>query len=160
LRSLNGAFSFEGGDALFFGDMLFVGTGYRASVSSCEELSAKLDIDVFPLRLVDPDFYHLDMCFFPLDNETAFYYPGAFSPNSVNLLKRLVKNLYPLTKKEVYGYAANSFATEDTVIIQTGNPSFKAVLKRLGKQVVEVDMSEFKKAGGGIHCLINVLERN
>lgn len=159
-RSLNGAFSFEGGDALFFGDMLFVGTGYRANVSSCEELSTKLDIDVFPLRLVDPDFYHLDMSFFPLDNETAFYYPPAFSKNSENLLKRLVKNLYPLTKKEVYGYAANSFTTENTVITQTGNPAFRAVLERLGKQVVEVDVSEFKKAGGGIHCLINVLERN
>lgn len=160
IRSLNGAFSFEGGDALFFEDMLFVGTGYRASVSSCEELATKLDIDVFPLRLIDPAFYHLDMCFFPLDNETAFYYPPAFSSNSVHLLKRLVKNLYPLTKEEVEGYAANSFVTENNVVIQTGNPSFKAVLSRLGKEVVEVDVSEFKKAGGGIHCLINVLERN
>ncbi len=160
IRSLSNAFSFEGGDALFLGNMLFVGTGFRANVGSCEELSNKLDVDVFPLRLVDPMFYHLDMCFLPVDNETAFYYPAAFSANSQNLLKRLVKNLYPFTKKEALGYAANSVVTEDIIITQTGNPSFKAMLRRLGKHVKEVNVSEFKKAGGGIHCLINVLERD
>src|SRR5579884_2869201 len=71
LRALSNIFPFEGGDALFFGDLLFVGTGFRASVASCEELAHKLEIDVMPLRLVDPYFYHLDMSFLPIDNQTA-----------------------------------------------------------------------------------------
>jgi N-dimethylarginine dimethylaminohydrolase len=158
-KALSNVFAFEGGDTLFFGDMLLVGTGFRASVGSCEELSEKLDIDVFPLRLVDPNFYHLDMCFLPLDDQTAFCYPPAFSENSYSLLKKLVKNLHVLTKAEAEGFAANSFVSQDTVVTQTNLPSFKRKLESMGKRVVEVDVSEFNKAGGGIHCLINTLEK-
>ena len=159
-RSLSNIFPFEGGDTLFFGDdMLFVGTGFRASVSSCEELSRKLEIDVMPLRLVDPFFYHLDMGFLPIDDQTAFYYPPAFSTNSQNLLKRLVPNLIELSEEAVKAYAANSFVSGQDIIISAGTPkSFHDQLKQLGLRVHQVEVSEFKKAGGGIHCLINVLE--
>lgn len=152
-------FSFEGGDALFVGDTLFVGTGFRANVASCEELSKALDVDVVPLRLIDPKFYHLDMCFLPLDDETAFYYPAAFSTNSRSLLKKLIPSLYEISQAEAEGYSANSFVTDKTVVTQSGNPSFAKKLEQLGRRVIEVDLSEFKKAGGGIHCLINTLER-
>jgi N-dimethylarginine dimethylaminohydrolase len=159
LRALSNIFPFEGGDTLFFGDMLFVGIGFRASVSSCEELAQKLEIDVIPFRLVDPYFYHLDMAFLPIDMTTAFYYPAAFSPNSQNLLKRLVPNLYELSEDEANAYAANSFVSGKDIVIASGTPArFRNALKKLGLTIHEVDISEFKKAGGGIHCLINVLE--
>lgn len=159
LRALSNIFPFEGGDTLFIGDMLFVGTGFRASVASCEELAQKLEIDVMPLRLVDPYFYHLDMAFLPINHDTAFYYPAAFSENSQNLLKRLVPNLYELSKTAVTAYAANSFVSGQHIIISTGTPAtFRKQLIELGLTLHEVDVSEFKKAGGGIHCLINVLE--
>lgn len=159
LSSLSNIFPFEGGDTLFFNDMLFVGTGFRASVASCEELAQKLEIDVMPLRLLDPFFYHLDMAFLPIDRETAFYYPAAFSKNSRNLLKRLVPNLYELSKEAAEAYAANSFVSGKDILISAGIPqSFHDDLKKIGMKIHEVDISEFKKAGGGIHCLINVLE--
>jgi N-dimethylarginine dimethylaminohydrolase len=160
LRALSNIFPFEGGDTLFLHeDMLFVGTSFRASVASCEELAQKLEIDVIPLRLVDPQFYHLDMAFLAINPDTAFYYPAAFSENSQNLLKRLVPNLIPLSKEAVDAYAANSFVSGDNIIISKGTPaSFRNELKKLGLKTHEVDVSEFKKAGGGIHCLINVLE--
>jgi N-dimethylarginine dimethylaminohydrolase len=158
-RALSNIFPFEGGDTLFFGDMLMVGTGFRASVSSCEELAKKLEIDVIPLRLVDPYFYHLDMAFLPIDASTAFYYPAAFSTNSQHLLKRLVPNLLALSKEAVTAYAANSFVSGKDIIIASGTPdTFRDELQRLGLDIHEVDLGEFKKAGGGIHCLINVLE--
>lgn len=159
LRSLSNLFPFEGGDTLFLGDMLFVGTGFRASVASCEELSQKLSVDVIPLRLVDPYFYHLDMAFLPIDGSTAFYYPAAFSVNSQHTLKRLVPNLYALSKADANAYAANSFVSGKDIIIAANTPGrFRNNLKKLGLNVHELDISEFKKAGGGIHCLINVLE--
>lgn len=159
LRALSNIYPFEGGDTHFFGDMLFVGTGFRASVSSCEELAVKLEIDVIPLRLVDPYFYHLDMCFLPINCTTAFYYPAAFSKSSQNLIKRLVPNLYELSKEAVDAYAANSFVSGNDIIVSAGIPrSFHKDLKKLGLKVHEVSIDEFKKAGGGIRCLINVLE--
>jgi N-dimethylarginine dimethylaminohydrolase len=158
LRALSNIFPFEGGDTLFFGDMLLVGTGFRASLASCEELAEKLQTDVFPLRLINPNFYHLDMCFLPLDSDTAFYYPPAFSQNSRHLLQKLVKNLHEFSAEEAEGYAANSVVNDDIVTTQAGLHSFNQKLEALGKKVVEVDVSEFKKAGGGVHCLINALE--
>jgi N-dimethylarginine dimethylaminohydrolase len=160
LRSLSNIFPFEGGDTLFLGDdMLFVGTGFRASVASCEELAQKLEIDVMPLRLVDPYFYHLDMGFLPINHDTAFYYPPAFSQNSQNLLKRLIPNLHELSETAVKAYAANSFVSGQDIVISKGTPrDFHDALQQLGLRIHEVDVSEFKKAGGGIHCLINVLE--
>ncbi len=158
-RALSNIFPFEGGDTLFLGDMLFVGTGFRASVNSCEELAQKLVVDVVPLRLVDPRFYHLDMAFLPITADTAFYYPSAFSANSRLLLKRLVPNLLTLSKTAAEAYAANSFVSGSDVVVGAGMPNgFREDLKRLGLHVHEVDVGEFKKAGGGIHCLINVLE--
>lgn len=159
-RSLSNVFPFEGGDTLFCGNMLFVGTGFRASAGSCEELAQKLGVDVMPLRLVDPFFYHLDMGFLPIKADTAFYYPGAFSDNSQNLLKRLIPNLYELSEEAVRAYAANSFVSGRDIIITKGIPgtTFHNELRQLGLNIHEADISEFKKAGGGIHCLINVLE--
>jgi N-dimethylarginine dimethylaminohydrolase len=159
LRALSNIFPFEGGDTLFFGDMLLVGTGFRANVASCEELARKLDVDVMPMRLVSPRFYHLDMCFLPIDGQTAFYYPEAFSRNSRNLLKRLVPNLYELSEEAAEAYAANSLVSGKDILISKGCPqSFHDDLKRLGMRIHELEMTEFKKAGGGIHCLTNVLE--
>lgn len=159
LRALSNVFPFEGGDTLFFQDMLFVGTGFRASVSSCEELAQKLSIDVMPLRLVDPYFYHLDMAFLPIDTETAFYFPDAFSRNSRHLLKRLVPDLRVFSKEDADNYAANSFVSGDDIVVSAGlSAELRAEFKTLGLRIHEVNVSEFKKAGGGIHCLINVLE--
>jgi N-dimethylarginine dimethylaminohydrolase len=159
LRSLSNIFPFEGADSLFFGDTLLVGIGFRASVASCEELAKKLAIEVIPLRLLDPYFYQLDMAFLPIDATTAFYYPPAFSPHSQNLIKRLVPNLYKLSEEEARAYAANSFVSGHDIIIAAGTPDrFRSTLQKLGLTIHEVDVSEFKKAGGGIRCLINVLE--
>jgi len=159
LRALSNIFPFEGGDTVFFNDMLFVGTSFRASVASCEELAQKLEIDVIPLRLVDPHFYHLDMAFLSINADTAFYYPAALSQSSQNLLKRLVPSLHELSEEAVKAYAANSFVSGQDIVIATGTPAdFRDKLKKIGLRIHEVDISEFKKAGGGIHCLINVLE--
>jgi N-dimethylarginine dimethylaminohydrolase len=159
LRALSNAFPFEGGDTLFFNDMLFVGTGFRASLASCDELASKLEVDVIPLRLVDPFFYHLDMSFLPINATTAFYYPPAYSNTSRKLLQRLVPDLHELSQDAVYAYAANSFVSGKDILVHSAVPQdFKDQLKQLKMRIHEVDISEFKKAGGGIHCLINVLE--
>jgi N-dimethylarginine dimethylaminohydrolase len=159
LRALSNIFPFEGGDALFFDNLLFVGTGFRANVASCEELASKLEMDVIPLRLVDPYYYHLDMCFLVIDEKTAFYYPPAFSKNSQNLLKRIVPNLLPMSAGAAKAYAANSFISGKDIVASAATPAaFCKELEKQGLAVHKVDMSEFVKAGGGIHCLINTLE--
>lgn len=160
IKTIDKELAFEGGgNTQFFGDILFVGIGFRATAKSCDALSEQLSVKVLPLEIIDPYYYHLDTCYVTIDNDSAFYYPPAFSEQSCDLLKSVVRNLYKLTKTEAEGFAANSFVSGNTIFIQANLPSFKAKLEALGKKVIEVDVSEFHKAGGGIHCLINPLEK-
>jgi N-dimethylarginine dimethylaminohydrolase len=148
---------FEGGDALLFKNLIFMGMGFRTTEVSCKKIALALDTEVVSLRLVNPRFYHLDMCLLPLDTKTAFYYAKAFSPDSLEKLKRVIPRLIPLSDKEAYGFSANSVVTDHHVVIQKNNLSFKEKLNNLGYHSVEVDLGEFMKGGGGIHCLTQVL---
>lgn len=150
---------FEGsGDSLWFNDKLLLGTGFRNSQNICRDVSEFLNVETICLKLVNPHFYHLDTCLFILNRDTAFYYPPAFSKQSRNTLKKLIPNLIQLNKQETHNFAANSIVTDHHVITQTGNPEFCSKLSRLGYKVLQTDVSEFNKAGGGIHCLIQTVE--
>ncbi len=146
------------GDSFFWGDKLLVGLGYRANKETCDAVSKLLNIEVIPIEIVDPKFYHLDVGFLPLNNDTAFYYPPAFSEKSREVLKKLVPNLIEFTQEEANGFAANSVVTDHHVVHQSGNPTFKKKIEDLSYTSVEVEMGEFMKSGGGPHCLTNVLE--
>ncbi len=150
---------FEGnGDSHIWNNKLFIGIGYRANKKTCDAVSKLLNIEVIPLEIIDPKFYHLDVGFFSLNNDTVFYYPPAFSKKSRGVLKKLVPNLIEFSKVEAYGFCANSIVTDKYVIHQAGNPTFQKKLEDLGYISLQVDVGEFMKSGGGIHCLTNILE--
>ena len=149
----------EGGNMIAHGGRYYVGTGYRAEASDCEQLARQFGIEVVPLAVTSNDFFHLDLAFLSLGDATAFYYPPAFTPEAQHTLQAQIKDLHEFSEAEMKGYCANSITLGDTVIMQAGNSSFKRRLLDLGKDVREVDVSEFKNiGGGGIHCLTNVLE--
>ena len=68
------------GDALFEADgsRLWAGHGPRTDENSLRQLTDLWDVEVVPLRLVDPRFYHLDTGFCPLSHGEVMYYPAAF----------------------------------------------------------------------------------
>jgi N-dimethylarginine dimethylaminohydrolase len=150
---------FEGnGDSALWRGKIFIGVGYRANDKTCSTISKLLDREVIPLEITDPKFYHLDVGFFPLNDETIFYYPSAFSEESRGVLKKLIPNLIEFTKEEAFGFCANSVVTDHLVIHQKNNQTFTKKLTELGYNSIEVEVSEFMKSGGGIHCLTNILE--
>ncbi len=150
---------FEGnGESYFWNQYLFIGTGYRSDKQTASYLQTLFHHTIVPLHIVDPAFYHLDVGFFPLNNETAFYFPDAYTPNSQKLLKSIVPNLIPFTLHEAHGFSANSIVHGKTVLVQKGNPTFLSTLHSLGYETREIDVSEIMKGGGGIHCLTNILE--
>lgn len=159
INSLPQGIFFEGGgETLWWKDSLLVGTGFRTSKSALPHLQKLLDVKIHQLELTNPNFYHLDTCLFPLNNEIIFYYPPAFSTKSKKLLSKLTRKLIPFTKKEAHNFAANSLTTDHHVVLQKGNPGFKNTLNNLGYKTIEVDTSEFIKAGGAAHCLVSVIK--
>ena len=83
VHELPRSLSFEGaGDALFVGDRLFCGFGFRTDRASHRPVARILEVEVVSLELIDSRFYHLDTCFCPLDATTVLVAPDAFSGES------------------------------------------------------------------------------
>lgn len=148
----------EGGDILAFQGEFFLGTGFRSQADTAPVLSRLLFTQVNPLTLRDEHFYHLDTCLFPLDERTVFYYPKAFTLSSLRTLEQKVPNLVELTDDQAYGFSANALKVGKHVLISDGNPSFSKKIRDLGYEPIAIDIGEFIKAGGGIHCLVLCLQ--
>jgi N-dimethylarginine dimethylaminohydrolase len=153
-------FFFEGGgEILPWENKYFIGQGFRNTDKTINYLNQKLNFDFIPLELINPNFYHLDTCMFVLNTETIFYYPPAFSENSIKVIKSLIKNPIEFSQKEALGFAANSVLSGQKIFVQSGNETFVKKLNNLNYEIIEVDVSEFVKSGGGIHCLTFEIDR-
>ena len=79
------------GDFATTSGYVLAGRGFRASPLSHGEAQEVFGRPVIGLDLVDPRYYHLDTALAVLDDATddVMYYPGAFSPGSQAVLRRL-----------------------------------------------------------------------
>lgn len=146
----------EGGDVLFHHNHIYLGYGFRTSPNTAEYLHGASHSPLTALELVDEAFYHLDTCFLPVSPVTAFYYPPAFTAIGIKALKARFDLLLPLTSHEAEGFACNSVIMGKTILCQP-NPTFEQKLLDLGYTPLTLDMHEFNKSGGGIHCLSQIL---
>lgn len=149
---------FEGaGDALldWYHKCIWAGYGLRSSLESHKYLMKWLGIEALSLRLIDGRFYHLDTCFCPLNNGYLLYFPPAFDEQSLALIDERV----PACKRIVVGeadalnFACNAINIDNLIIVNKASNSLIEQLARSGFQVIEVDLSEFIKAGGAAKCL-------
>jgi N-dimethylarginine dimethylaminohydrolase len=150
---------FEGeGDALFStdGTRLWAGYGPRSLITSHQALRDAWDIEVTPLHLIDPRFYHLDTCFAPLEGGYATYFPEAFDRASIERIEAF----YPPEKRIIVAaedalrFACNAVNVGRTIILNEISRELSSDLESRGFHVVQVALSEFLKAGGAAKCLV------
>src|SRR5882757_9308627 len=150
---------FEGeGDALFStdGSRLWVGYGPRTALASHERLREIWPVEVISLHLIDPRFYHLDTCFAPLDGGHILYYPGAFDAPSL----QKIEAFYPADKRiqvdeaDALRFACNAVNIGDTILLNEIGPILSAELRSKGFHLIQLNLSEFLKAGGAAKCLV------
>lgn len=157
LNKQNGS-DFEGmGDAIWHPRryLLWGGYGIRSSREAYEEISNRLGVRVLLLRLEDEDFYHLDTCFSVLDEQTVLIYPGAFDEAGLGLIRHFFNRIIEAPEDESRTLlACNAHAPDgEHVLIQKGCDETNAALREAGFMPVEVDTSEFLKAGGSVFCM-------
>jgi N-dimethylarginine dimethylaminohydrolase len=150
---------FEGeGDALFEADgsRLWAGHGPRTGENSHRQLNDLWDIEVVSLRLIDPRFYHLDTCFCPLSNADVMYYPGAFDIESRKKIEEryLESKRICVTESDALWFACNAVNIGRTIVLNQISPELLAELQLRGYQVIQVELTEFLKAGGAAKCLV------
>ena len=151
---------FEGeGDTLFVGGKLYGGYGFRSSRDVYHQIGDFLGVEVVPLELVDRRFYHFDTCFSVLDSKTVAYFPGAFSKEASEAIKANIPNVIEVGETDAQAFGLNMFCDGENAVVAVQAQDFIGQLKNRGYNVYPVDISEFKKSGGGIKCLTLILEQ-
>ena len=141
-------YPFEGaGDALYFGDVLVHGYGFRSD----ERNQIELDGPVQFVRLVDPFFYHLDTCFCPLNDMDYLIWEGAFEDASP--IRSLGGKEISVSEEDARKFACNSVCIGKDIVIPSGCESTMEKLREFGYTPHEVEMTEFMKSGGACKCL-------
>jgi len=156
--------AFEGeGDALFSsnGLRLWVGYGYRTSESSHAILRELLgceqwNMEVAGLHLVDPRFYHLDTCFAPLQDGSLLYFPPAFDQASIARIESYYTPAQRIvvSEEDAMSFACNAVNIGRTIVLNRISADLECKLMVRGFEVIQVELSEFLKAGGAAKCLV------
>jgi len=148
--------AFEGaGDALFdSAGRLWLGSGFRSDAYAQEGIQSVFDVEIHPLELIDPHWYHLDICFCPLPQGGAMAWRGAFGEGSAAALEAAFgKDLIWVSEQDAKDFACNAVVIGHDVVLHRASNALKAALAQRGLQVIETDMSEFLKSGGSCKCL-------
>ncbi len=134
---------------------LLAGHGFRTERDALPRLAALTGLEVLPLELSDPDFYHLDTCFCVLDARSVMIYPGALRPEGLALIRRCFERIVTAPEDEARRLLACNAHCPDGrhVLIQRGCDETCRRLRRAGFLPVELDLSEFLKAGGSVFCM-------
>jgi len=140
------------GDIVFAEHAILAGYGYRTDAGVASELEAWFGLPVLSLRLVDPRFYHLDTALCVLDAHTAAYYPAAFDDAGRAELASHFAELIEAKDEDAEVLGLNAVSDGRHVVLPEQAAGLAAQLADRGFQPVGVDMSEFRKAGGGPKC--------
>lgn len=155
----SGNFFEGGGDTLLCGDKILAGHGFRSAPEAADELREFFGLEVIPLKIIDPRFYHLDTSLAVLSDDTVAFYPEALDPESQERLRAAVPNLIEATLQEAEGFGLNAVSDGRTIITSNESPSLLAKYHQAGFEVIGTPILEFRKSGGGVKCLTLELDK-
>jgi N-dimethylarginine dimethylaminohydrolase len=149
---------FEGaGDALFDRrlPLLWMGHGHRTDAAAARAVADMLDVEVEPLGLVNPRFYHLDTCFCPLEGGALLYHPAAFDAASRARIEALVppELRIAVDHADAQDFACNAINIGRDILLNRASDALVAALAEHGFRVHQTPLGEFMKAGGSAKCL-------
>ena len=131
---------------------MLAGTGYRTEVTAHREVARLFGREVVTLELVDARFYHLDTALFVLNRDQIAYYPAAFSPTSQAELARRYPDAIIATDADAVAFGCNAACDGRNVFLPAGADALAARLADAGYNVIPLDLSELRKAGGSVKC--------
>lgn len=104
---------------------------------------------------------HLDMCFNIVADHVAVICKDALPDYFLKMLKKRNFTLVETNQEGVFRHYSNlQCLGNDRVISFCNNKAVNEQLKALGITVIELELEEILKGGGGPHCMTFPLERN
>ncbi|WP_311407641.1 dimethylarginine dimethylaminohydrolase family protein [Liquorilactobacillus uvarum] len=154
---------FEGGDFAFLTEKIIaVGIIDRTNEKGFEEIQAglaPLGYEVYPVP-ADPRYLHLDMCFNLVDDHLAVAYKEGLPESFLQLLAKLEIEIIPVPEEAIFKHGCNleSLGAKRVLSLKQ-NTAVNQSLRSHGMKVIELDITETLKAGGGPHCMTFPLQR-
>ena len=153
---------FEGGDFFFLDDKtIVIGLLERTNQIGYQEIKEhfKNQYEVLFVES-DPEFLHLDMCFNLIDEHLALICKDAFDISFLQELQKRKIELIEVSKEDIFRHGLNVQALGDKkVLALKKNHDINLQIKQKGYEVIELDITEILKCGGGIHCMTFPLKR-
>lgn len=137
----------EAGDIMMVGDHYYIGLSKRTNVAGANQVITILEKYGMEGSIVSLEkVLHLKTGVAYLENNNMAVC-GEF-------ISKPVFQKYNLLKiPAIEAYAANCIWVNNKVIIPSGFPETKQVVKKAGYKTIEVNVSEFQKLDGGLSCL-------
>jgi N-dimethylarginine dimethylaminohydrolase len=108
----------------------------------------------------DPHFLHFDTQFTMVDRNRAIACADVMEDGFLYEMQALGIEIVPASYEEVQKLGANILSLgEGRVLSPADNHRVNGQLERLGCDVVRVDIDQFTRCGGGMHCLTMPLAR-
>jgi N-dimethylarginine dimethylaminohydrolase len=150
--------SFEGeGDVMFDanGGRLWAAHGVRTCRHSHRHVADAWHVSVTSLHLVDPRFYHLDLCFAPLHGGYLMYFPEAFDAESLAKIEAAYAEdkRISVSELEATQFACNVINAGRNILMSAVASDLSQRLAERGFEVRELELSEFLCGGGGAKAL-------
>jgi dimethylargininase len=140
----------DGGDVCEAGPHFFIGLSQRTNAEGAAQLAAWLAKRGFGSSVIDirgiPGMLHLKTGLSWLGDRRLIAWRELAGHEAL-------RGWEVVEVPEGEAYAANCIRVNDTVLIAQGFPKTAALLRGLGHDVAELDMSEYRKMDGGLSCL-------
>lgn len=154
---------FEGGDFMFLNEKtIAIGMADRTNEEGVEEIRtqiSKYGYEVIGVKL-KREYLHLDMCFNLVDDNLAVAYKEGLPKDFVDRLDSMGIEIISVSEESIFEHGCNLQAIGDHKVISLKrNSKVNEQLRAHGMEVIELDITEILKAGGGPHCMTFPLER-
>ena len=138
----------DGGDILDTPDSIFIGLSGRTDAKAIESLSQQINKKVVSVPILKG--LHLKSAVSYLGNNILLLNPGRVDSSAF-------KGFQWIEVEEKNSYAANCLAMGNLVFMPAGFPMVRKKIFQQGFKTIELEMSEFEKADGGVTCLSIIL---
>jgi dimethylargininase len=138
----------DGGDILNTPQAIYIGLSKRSNERAIKSLSQKIDKEIISVPVVKG--LHLKSAVSYLGNNVLLIDPERVESDTF-------KNFQWIEVEENNSYAANCLALGNKIIMPAGFSTVREKIRQHGFETIEVEMSEFEKADGGVTCLSIIL---
>jgi N-dimethylarginine dimethylaminohydrolase len=135
--------------------MFWTGYGQRSDAAARGKVTEVFGVEVMPIELVTPRFYHLDTAMCVLSRGEVIYFPNAFSQASRDAFETRVAPhaRIAVSADDARQLAANAVCIDNTLLLSGCSDRLRAQVQERGYQVVVTPLSSFLRSGGAAFCL-------